>query len=97
VTNGKKDCFVIQAAFESYVSSICESAFIHLKNISKLRHVLNDKCGTDISCFMTARLDYCNAILGVCPACLINKLQLVQITADAVLTRTKKYDHINPY
>ncbi len=39
--------------------------------------------------FMTSRLDYCNALLGGCPASSINKLQIV-------LTRSRKYDHITP-
>ncbi|KAI5611640.1 hypothetical protein C0J50_1281, partial [Silurus asotus] len=46
--------------------------------------------------FMTSRLDYCNALLGGCPALLINKLQFVQNAAARVLTRSRKYDHITP-
>ncbi len=34
---------------------------------------------TLIHAFMTSRLDYCNVLLGGCSACLINKLQLVQM------------------
>ncbi len=45
---------------------------------------------------MTSRLDYGNALLGGCSACLINKLQMVQNAAARVLTRTRKYDHISP-
>ncbi len=46
--------------------------------------------------FMTSRLDYCNALLGGCPASSINKLQIVQNAAARVLTRSKKYDNITP-
>ncbi len=42
---------------------------------------------------MTSRLDYCNALLGGCPARLINKLQNA---AARVLTRTRNVDHISP-
>ncbi len=49
-----------------------------------------------IHAFMTSRLDYCNALLGGCSECLINKLQMVQNAAARVLTRTRKYDHISP-
>ncbi len=44
---------------------------------------------------ITSRLDYCNALLGGCPASLINKLQ-IQNAVARVLTRSRKYDHITP-
>ncbi len=47
-----------------------------------------------VHAFMTSRLDYCNALLGGCPASSINKLQIVQNAADRVLTRSRKYYHI---
>ncbi len=49
-----------------------------------------------VHAFMTSRLDYCNALLGGCPAYSINKLQIVQNAAARVLTRSRKYDHITP-
>ncbi len=49
-----------------------------------------------VHAFMTSSLDYCNALLGGCPASSINKLQILQNVADRVLTRSRKYDHITP-
>uniref|UniRef100_A0A8C1SEN9 Reverse transcriptase domain-containing protein n=1 Tax=Cyprinus carpio TaxID=7962 RepID=A0A8C1SEN9_CYPCA len=84
-------------SLESHVSSICKTAFFHLKNISKLRPMLSmSNAEMLIHAFMTSRLDYCNALLGGCSARLVNKLQLVQNAAARVLTRTRKYDHISP-
>ncbi len=83
-------------SFDSHVSSIYKTAFFHLKNISKLRPMLSmSNAEMLIHAFMTSRLDYCNALLGGCSACLINKLQMVQNAAVRVLTRTRKYDHIS--
>ncbi len=83
-------------SFDSHVSSICKTAFFHLKNISKLRPMLSmSNAEILINAFMTSRLDYCNALLGGCSARLINKLQMVQNAAARVLTRTRKYDHIS--
>ncbi len=84
-------------SFESHVSSICKTAFFHLKNISKLRPMLSmSNAEMLIHAFMTSRLDYSNALLGGCSARLINKLQSVQNAAARVLTRIRKYDHISP-
>ncbi len=41
-------------------------------------------------------MDYCNALLGGCPASSINKLQVVQHAAARFLTRSRKYDHSTP-
>ncbi len=84
-------------SFESHISSICKTAFFHLKNISKLRPMLSmSNAEMLIHAFMTSKLDYCNALLSGCSAHLINKLQIVQNVAARVLTRTRKSDHISP-
>ncbi len=77
-------------SFDSHISSICKTAFFHLKNISKLRPMLSmSNAEMIIHAFMTSRLDYCNALLGGCSARLIIKLQMVQNTAARVLSRTR--------
>ncbi len=83
-------------SFDSHFSSICKTAFFHLKNISKLRPMLlMSNAEMLIHAFMTSRLDYCNALLGGGSARLINKQQMVQNAAARVLTRTRNYDHIS--
>ncbi len=49
-----------------------------------------------VHAFMTSRLDYCNALLGGCPASSVNNLQVVQIAAAKVLTTSRKYDNFTP-
>ncbi len=83
-------------SFESHVSSICKTAFFHLKNISKLRPMLStSNAEILIHAFMTSRLDYC--MLYGWLFCTFNKqIQMVQNAAARVLTRTRKYEHISP-
>ncbi len=82
-------------SFENHISHVTKTAFFHLRNISKLRNMLSVSDAEKlVHAFMTSRLDYCNALLGGCPASSINKLQIVQNAAARVLTRSRKYDHI---
>ncbi len=67
------------------------------RNIAKLQNMLSVSDAEKlVHAFMTSRLDYCNALLGGCPASSINKIQIVQNAAARVLTRSRKYDHITP-
>ncbi len=50
-------------SFESHISSICKTAFFHLKNISKLQAMLSN-AEMLIHALMTSRLDYCNNFTG---------------------------------
>ncbi len=53
-------------SFDSHVSSICKTAFFHLKNISKLRPMISmSNAEILIHAFMTSMLDYCNALFWV--------------------------------
>ncbi len=82
--------------FENF-SHVTKTAFFHLRNIVLLRNMLTVSDAEKlVHAFMTSRLDYCNALLGGCPASSINKLQIVQNAAARVLTRSRKYDHITP-
>ncbi len=65
-------------SFENHISHVTKTAFFHLRNISKLRNMLSVSDAKKlVHAFMTSRLDYCNALLGDCPASSINKLQIV--------------------
>ncbi len=67
-------------SFENHISHVTKTAFFHLRNIAKLRNMLSFSDAEKlVHGFVTSRLDYCNALLGGCPASSINKLQIVQI------------------
>jgi len=83
-------------SFENHISHVTKIAFFHLRNIAKLQNMLRVSDAEKlVQAFMTSRLDYCNALLGGCPASSINKLQIVN-SAARVLTRSRKYYHITP-
>ena len=48
-----------------------------------------------IHCFVTSKLDFCNALLYGLPQYQINKLQNVQNAAARLIARLRKYDHIS--
>ncbi len=84
--------------FENHISNVTKTAFFHLRNIVKLQSMLPVSDAEKlVHAFMTSRLDYCNALLGGCPASSMKKLQIVQNAAARVLPRSRKYEHISPY
>ncbi len=84
-------------SFENHIYHVTKTAFFHLRNIAKVRNMLSVSDAEKlVHAFMNSRLDYCNALLGGCPASSINKLQIVQNAAARVLTRSRKYYHITP-
>ena len=84
-------------SFNSHVKQISRTAFFHLRNISKIRHILSQKDAEKlVHAFVTSRLDYCNSLLSGCSNKSLRSLQLIQNAAARVLTKTKKRDHITP-
>ena len=84
-------------SFNSHIKQMSRTAFFHLRNIAKIRHILSLKDAEKIiHAFVTSRLDYCNSLLSGCSKKSLKPLQLVQNAAARVLTGTKKRDHITP-
>ena len=81
----------------SHVNSLCSRAHFALRNISKIRHLLDRKTTTIlVHAYVTSRLDNGNALLCGLPQVLLSKLQRVQNSAARLVCRTNWRDHITP-
>lgn len=84
-------------SFDPYIKQTTRTAFFHLRNIAKIRHILSQKDAEKlVHAFVTSRLDYCNSLLSGISNKSIKSLQLIQNSAARVLTKTRKRDHISP-
>ena len=80
------------------VSHICRLAWMHLRNIAKIRNYLIYKDTAQlIHSFITNKLDSNNSLLYGIDAYLIQKLQNIQIAAAKLSTRTKSHSNINDF
>uniref|UniRef100_UPI000D3040EA uncharacterized protein LOC112434934 n=1 Tax=Maylandia zebra TaxID=106582 RepID=UPI000D3040EA len=84
-------------SFNTHIKQICKTAFLHLRNISKVRNILSQSDAEElVHAFITSRLDDCNSLLSGCPKNSLKSLQLIQNAAARVLTGTRKREHISP-
>ena len=82
---------------KAQITNIVKAESFVIYKISCLRKYLDRKSMERlIHAFVSSRIDYCNSLLYGLPANDITKLQRVQNSADRLLTRSKKYDHITP-
>ena len=74
--------FDSQLSMSTYISKLCNSAFFHLHNISRIRKFLSPlETKSLVHAFFTSRVDYCNSLLYGLPASQLNKVQRVLNTA----------------
>jgi hypothetical protein len=84
-------------SMEHHVISVCKSANFHLRNISKIRHLLDEKTAEQlVHSFISNKIDYCNALLYGVSDHLLDKIQKIQNNAARIVKKIKKYDHITP-
>ena len=80
---------------ESHVNKITSSAYYHLRNISKIRKLLDvSSAKALVQASVISRIDYCNSLLYRTPLRVTNKLQHVQNQAARVICKKKRRDHI---
>ena len=82
---------------QSQVTSVCKSAYFHLKNIARVRKYLTVAAAESlVHAFITSRIDYCNSLLYEISNLVISKLQQVQNSAGRLILHVKKREHITP-
>ena len=84
-------------SLEHQGQKICEVAFFHIRNLSKIRKCRTQKdTETLVHAFVTSKLDNCNSLLAELPQYLLDRVQRVQNAAAHFFSCTRKYDRITP-
>ena len=80
-----------------HISSVCKTAYSHLKNIARIRKYLSESATQSlVHAFITSRIDFCNSLLyGISKQSLL-KLQHVQNSAARLVKQVRKSEHITP-
>jgi len=80
-------------SLERHASHVCSKSFFHLRQLRRVRSSLDsDSASTLVRAFVTARVDYCNAILAGATKATTGKLQWVLNAAARVVSNTRKFD-----
>ena len=78
--------FEHKLSMKQQFSKMCQSAYLELRRISSVRHVLTvDATKTLVTSLVLSRLDYCNSLLSAIPQQLIDKLQNVHKVTQSEL------------
>ena len=80
-----------------HANSLCSMAHFYLRNISKIRHLLDRRTTTTLGhVYVTSRLDNGNALLCGLPQTMLSKVQRVQNLAARLVCLTGRREHITP-
>ena len=84
-------------SLEAHVTNTCRLAYIEIRRISSIRHLLTtDSAKTLVCSLILSRLDYANSLLSGCTQTLIQRLQRVQNDAARLVVRVRRSAHTTP-
>ena len=84
-------------SFQQHISNVCRSAYLELRKISSVRHLLSAEAATTLVCaFIFSKLDYCNSLFAGLPKHLIHRLQRIQNNAARLVCKSFKFEHVSP-
>ena len=89
---GAKDS---QLALKEQVNKLCQLAYLKIRRISSIRQYHSfEATKTLVSSLVLSRLEYCIALLAVCPQVLHNKIQRVINCSACLICKAPKSAHI---
>ena len=84
-------------SFDDHVSNICKAAHYHIRALRHIRRCVSvDDAKAVATAMVSARLDYCNALLYGTSSANLSKLQRVQNALARTVMLTSKHEHITP-
>lgn len=84
-------------SMHAHVSRTCSSAYMHLRNISRICPFLSWRTTEQlVHAFVSSRLDMGNALLFGISQTQLSRLQRIQNSAARLVTQTRRCDHITP-
>ena len=84
-------------SMRDHISRLTSTCFGVLRQIRCIRRSLTPRARAMlVTCFVFARLDYCNAVLVGLPRCDLDRLQAVQNAAVKLAAGARKFDHVTP-
>ena len=80
-----------------HITQLTSTYFGVLRQIRSIRRCLTSRARTMlVTCFVFARLDYCNAVFAGLPRCDLDRLQSIQNAAVRLIAGARKFDHVTP-
>src|SRR5664279_5399495 len=84
-------------SMRDHISRLTSTCFGVLRQIRGIRRSLSSRARTMlVTCFVFARLNYCNAMFTGLPRCDLDRLQAVQNAAVRLIAGVRKFDHVTP-
>ena len=84
-------------SFQQHISNVYRSAYLELRKISSVRHLLSAEATTTLVCaFIFSKLDHCNSLLAGLPKHLTHRLQRIQNNAARLVCKSSKFEHVSP-
>ena len=78
-------------SFADHVRNICETCFIQIRNLRRVRKYLTDEAALlAVKALVTSRLDYCNSLFRSLSSLNMRKLQCIQNTLARIVTNCNK-------
>ena len=80
-----------------HITQVTSTCFGVLRQIRTIRRCLTSRARTMlVTCFVFARLDYCNAVFAGLPRCDLDRLQSIQNAAVRLIAGARRFDHVTP-
>ena len=81
-----------------HITQLTSTCFGVLRQIRSIRRCLTSSARTMlVTCFVYARLDYCNAMFAGLPRCDLDRLQSIQNAAVRLISGARQFDHVTPF